>query len=282
MQPNHSNFAIRSTRRVWTGVFALLAAMLLASGCASTRKVREIVANSNAAALQASLGVSDFGSSPPPGVDPVKAIDIFIRGHTNQPKTVAALRIRQAMLLLGQKRFNLAEAAFNEARPEHLVSARDIALKRLAGDLVWYHRNSTNSSLDSARAETALAAFFSVTSDLAASVRQGAVENEEVRDRLSEIRTHLALTLAKRAPTDELRRQRIEEAINTHASTCLSAADTAAIRSTAPWSDPAITAAIKRRAGAVTPIAEARRLSADLNPKPRFQSPDLQFLITGP
>lgn len=282
MQPNHSIPSIAGSRRVWTRVFALLAAMLLASGCASTRKVREIVATSNAAALQATLGISDFGSKPPPGVDPVQAIDVFISGHTNQPKTVASLRIRQAMLLLGQKRFNLAEAAFDEARPEHLVSARDIALKRLAPDLVWYYRNSTNSSLDSARAERALAAFLTVTSDLAATVRQGAVENEEVRDRLSEIRVQLALTLAMRAVTDELRRQRIEEAINTYAATCLSGADTAAIRSEASWPDAAISAAIKRRAGAASPIREAKRLSADLKPKPRFQSSDLQFRITGP
>ena len=60
MRPNHSNFAIRSTRRVWTGVFALLAALFLASGCASTRQIREIVANSNASALQAALGDLDY------------------------------------------------------------------------------------------------------------------------------------------------------------------------------------------------------------------------------
>lgn len=269
-------------RRFWASLFSLAAALLLATGCASTRHVREIVAESNAAALKASLGIPDMpdkATLAPGGIDPVQAIDAFIGGHTNQPRTVAALRIRQAMLLLARKEFNLAEAAFGEARPEHLVSARDTALKELAPDLIWIESNRDNQQLNATRGDQALAALERVVSRLDASVRGGAVENEEVRDRLAEIHLILAVNLSNRFPDDQ-RRQRIEAAVNRYAATCLSDQDIAAIRSD-KWTGAAITPAIRRCARAKAWIQHVRERSSELQPRPRFQSPGIQALVFG-
>ena len=266
--------------RIGIQLLSLMAGLVLVAGCASTRQVREIVATSNAAALQATLGVSDFGGAGS-GTNAVQAIDQFIAAHPDQPKTIAALRLRQAMLLLTQRRFNLAQAAFNEVKAEHLVTARDLALVRLREDLLWYYRHSTDNPVDSVRGDRTLAALQKEIFELDASVRQGAVENEEIRDRLAELRVQLGLSLARAFPPLPMR-QRVEQAINDY-SRIFTPGDLQAMRQEGPWTDvTAINALIKRRAGAVAPIQEARRLSADLEPRPRFESPDFQALITGP
>lgn len=265
---------------LWTHLLSLMAGLILVAGCVSTRQVRDIVATSNAAALQATLGVTDFGGAGS-GTNAVQAIDQFIAAHPDQPKTIAALRLRQAMLLLTQRRFNLAQAAFNEVKPEHLVTARDLALVRLREDLLWYYRHSTDNPVDAVRGDQAVAAFQKQISELDESVRKGAVENEEIRDRLAELRVQLGLSIARAFPPLPMR-QRVEQAINDY-SRIFTAADLQAMRQEGPWTEvTAITPSIKRRAGAVAQINEARRLSADLEPPPRFESPGFQALITGP
>ncbi len=278
------NTALRRFRflesRPWTQLLSLMVGLALVAGCASTRQVREIIATSNAAALQATLGISDFGGASS-GTNAVQAIDQFIAAHPDQLKTVAALRLRQAMLLVTQRRFNLAQAAFNEVKPEHLVTARDLALVRLREDLLWYYRHSTDNPVDAVRGDRALAAFQKVISELDESTRKGAVENEEIRDRLAELRVQLALSIARAFPPLPMR-QRVEQAINDY-SRIFTPADLQAMRQEGPWTEvTAISASIKRRAGAVAQINEAKRLSQDLEPRPRFESPDFQALITGP
>ncbi len=266
--------------RTWTQLLSLLAGLALVVGCATSRQVREIVATSNAAALQATLGVTDFGGAAS-GTNAVQAIDQFIAAHPDQPKTIAALRLRQAMLLLTQRRFNLAQAAFNEVKPEQLVTARDLALKRLQDELLWFYRHSTDNPVDAAQGDRTLAALQKGIAELDVSVRKGAVENEEIRDRLAELRVQLGLSVARAFPPLPMR-QRVEQAINEY-SRIFTPADLRAMRQEGPWMEvTAINPSIKRRAGAVAPVIEAKRLSEDLEPRPRFESPDFQALITGP
>jgi len=277
----HSHFSLwrSSASRLGLWALTLTLTLVLTTGCV-TRKVKEIVANSNAATLQATLGVSDFSAPPKEGVDPVAAIDIFIAAHPDQPKTRAALRIRQAMLLLAQGKFATAKVAFDDAKLEFLVTDRDIALKRLQGPLLWYYAHSTNQVFDSTKGDGALTAFQEEIVALTKRIARGATENVEIRDRLAERRVQLGLSLAKQFPAPEMRK-RLEAAMNDY-SDIFTTEELNALLAEGQWADAtSITPAIKRRAQAFTYLREAKRQSDALDPKPQFKLPELQKLING-
>src|SRR6185503_14329741 len=91
---------------------AVLAAMLFSSGCATQRQVKEIVSASNMASLSAELGLgSEDPSKPAGGGDSWKQasakIEAFVAEHPENKTTIAALRVRQAVLLLNNKQYHL-------------------------------------------------------------------------------------------------------------------------------------------------------------------------------
>ena len=172
--------------------YGLLAGFLLltfiagiVSGCATKGEVKGIVEASNKELLMStelafvntaimgtgadSTSASHSGLGEKPTVDQQEQwkvlsgkIDAFIAAHPDQKVTASALRMRQAMLLLAHKQYNLANAAFNMVEPQLLNTARDKALYTLRTHLVWWFRVSDAKVLgleELRQADKALEAF---------------------------------------------------------------------------------------------------------------------------
>jgi hypothetical protein len=134
--------------------------------------------------------------------------------------------------------------------------------------VLWYYAHSTHDPVDSIKGDAAMQTFQDELNSLTKRIQKGAVENEDVRDRLAERRVQLGLSLARRFPS-KVMKQRLESALNDY-SDIFTPADLDALVAERPWTDvSAITPAVKRRAHAFTPLKEAKRLSDTLNPKPQ-------------
>jgi len=162
--------------------FALTFMIGIISGCATQQQVREIVTKSNASLMTAMLpDIPGLGAAMPladsekdadqkPWLAPSAKIDLFIEAHPDQKVTASALRVRQAMLLLAYKQYNLARAAFEMVEPQHLANARDKALYDLRVHLVWWFRVSKLDSIslqEFQKADSALEAFQAKVNTLA-------------------------------------------------------------------------------------------------------------------
>lgn len=183
-------------------------------GCATQKQVKEIVASSNAAILAGNLGLPQAGAQGTQTAwqEASDRIETFIAAHPDQPSITAPLRIRQAMLLLSHRQFNLAEAAFNAAAPGDLHSARDQALKRNQSTLLWWFANSTKETwteADQRAAANALTNLATEQSQLANSV--------EIRDYLAEMRAWIGLAAARQTTSPALAKTRLEDALNVYA-----------------------------------------------------------------
>jgi len=177
------NKIILTRFRVFTTT-AVLAAALFATGCATQRQVKEIVSASNMASLSTELGLGgEDPSKPAGGGDSWKQasakIEAFVAEHPENKTTIAVLRVRQAVMLLNNKQYNLAKAAFAEAKLEDLrASSRDRSLKRLETDLLWWYPTAggTLPAGEFTTASNALTHISTVWSDLKAP------EDEGIRD----------------------------------------------------------------------------------------------------
>ena len=103
---------IRTARHVAAGVCMSLL-VLAAAGCATQEQVKQIVADSNA-----QLAASRFAEIPldpkgrePGDVDAARQIEGFIAAYPDQKTLIGSLRVRQAMIYLDRKQYNLAAAA---------------------------------------------------------------------------------------------------------------------------------------------------------------------------
>ena len=201
----------------------VLAAALFSIGCATQRQVKEIINESNMASLSAELGLgSEDPGKPAGGGDSWKQasakIEAFIAAHPENKTTIAVLRVRQAMMLLNNKQYHLAKAAFDEAKLEDLrASSRDRSLKRLDKDLLWWYPTAggTLPRNEFSIASNALAHVTAVWSDLKAA------EDEGIRDWLAALRAWIGLKMANDADADvfgtNVVRGFLEDAINTYA-----------------------------------------------------------------
>ena len=115
----------------------LLALLAAASACATRAEVQEIVTESNAALsspelVQADQAGGDWKSA-------VQRIDRLISAHPGEERLIAALRVRQALLLTVYKQEALAREAWKLVKPGTL-GERDQAFAALSDHLVWWYK----------------------------------------------------------------------------------------------------------------------------------------------
>lgn len=213
-------FSMKTTllnwRRAWrTGV--AVAALALAS-CVTDDQVKQIVTESNLASLSAQL---DFGgvNAAGPGAagnwqDASKKIEAVIAANPDQVSMNAALRVRQAVMLLQNGQYNLATAAFGEASLDNLHTARDRAFKTLAKELVWWYQIAGNSeSIDFPTATAAQAKIDGVVKTLTADPQQAKL-NEGIRDLLVAMRAFIGVKMATDVYGVDQARTYLQDAIN--------------------------------------------------------------------
>jgi hypothetical protein len=184
----------RWLRRSQRSLACLIVAGLISS-CATKREVEDIVLQSNVATIAPELGLTAAGPADGPPSAGWKAasarIEQFIATHPDNAATVAALRLRQATLLLQNRQFNLAEAAFNQADRSNLHSSRDRAIKDLQGTFLWWYQNAGEAAaVDSDRGVKEQAAIHQVWMGLKKP------EDEGIRDFLSSMSLGIGLKMA--------------------------------------------------------------------------------------
>jgi hypothetical protein len=241
-------------------VTALAAAVLLVDGCATQSQVENIVAESNAAILAA--GVPDVqlqadGSSGGGTRDWQSAshkIDAFIAANPDQRTTIGALRVRQGVLLLANRQYDLAQAAFNAATD--LKTDRDKALKALSPWLVWWYQHSADPTLNPLqrdKAREALSAFDAQIAKVRAS--------PDIRDFLAEMRAYIGLKLASEEQGDT-KRATFVDTLNRYSEIFTSEdLDVLAQGNLKPASN-AVTVTERRRLRAQAVIAKAKRMAS--------------------
>lgn len=267
----------------WINTSLALAVSLFFTSCATERQVKGIVEASNAASLSAELGLGTEDPGRPAGSgenwkQSSAKIEAFIAQHPENKPTVAALRVRQAMLLLNNKQYNLARAAFAEAKLEDLRgSSRDRSLKRLDEDLLWWYQTagSTLPRNEFSTASNAMERITTVWRDLKTP------KDEGIRDWIAALRAWIGLKMANDADADvvgvNVVRGFLEDAINTY-STMLPANELAQWQSTPDFPpagmtlEIAITGENRRRFRADDLIGAAKKAMANN----RIQDPEFK------
>jgi hypothetical protein len=169
-------------------VIALAAVILLTDGCA-TRGTKDGVNESNAALLAQLQPDGAGGGGTADWQSASSKIDALIAAHPHQQVTNGALRVRQGVLLLVHRQYNLAEAAFNAATD--LKTDRDKALKALSPWLVWWYQHSADPTLNPLQRDKAREALKAFDAEIASV--QG---SQNIRDFLAEMRAYIGLKLA--------------------------------------------------------------------------------------
>lgn len=256
----------------------LLALVLVVPGCATRRQVAEIVAQSNAAILAGHVGLPEARGTGgrPAWEEESERIDAFIAAHPDLPAATAPLRIRQAMLLLSQRQFSLAEAAFNSATLGDLHTDRDQALKRSQRTLLWWFAHSTNHTWTAVDQTNALIALTQLKEE-----QEQLADSPEIRDYLAEMRAWIGLSAAKQTTSANRARQLLEETLDTYAQ-IFTVEDLTALatgQEQAPDSEaPAFDLRRRLRARAVLDFAREVNKSGDpLNARPA--TPVFELLI---
>ncbi|MCP4627323.1 MAG: hypothetical protein GY850_27990 [bacterium] len=240
----------------------------IVTGCASLNKVQQSLDETNQALLnstvalnQAALPGEILPDSTGQGVtepweEPSARIDAFIAAHPNDKPTASALRVRQAMLLLAYKQYNLAAAAFDQATELHL--SRDKALKALKDELIWWFKVDQTVA-PGAEVDEKIAAFSKQIAAL-----NGDPKNESIRDYLAEMRAWIQLYAASHAVNDTMMANIIANAMDNYAET-LTDDDIAAINTgkTTPGLGPFEMQA-RRQIRAKTVIDRAAKIVKDL------------------
>ena len=116
----------------------LVLAGALAPGCATTKQVRSIVAETNMLMVAPDL-------YPGPGEgdgwkEVSKRIDALIAQNADQKPLVASLRARQALLLTTFKQDALAREAWKQVDRDQLKTDRDRAFYLLSDELIWWFK----------------------------------------------------------------------------------------------------------------------------------------------
>lgn len=190
--------------KVMNSKFRFVLALLIAgvagfAGCATTKEVREIVAQSNAAMVMVDvpgLETEKDPDDPDRWKAPVERIERLIAQHPDQPGLVAALRVRQAMLLTVYGQFAAANEAWSMVGDTGALGARDRALHALHSDLVWWFERAPDPRFGNeqvARAGHAVARF--------ASICDGLPEGSDIRFYLETMRALIALKAANSVNT---------------------------------------------------------------------------------
>lgn len=127
------------TRRPWIPAGILILSAILVSGCATTRQVSAIVAESNALMVTADLAYP-AASGGEDWKNAVRRIDLLIDQNADNKALVATLRARQALLLTAFKQDALAREAWKQVDWTQLKTDRDRAFYLLRDDLIWWFK----------------------------------------------------------------------------------------------------------------------------------------------
>ncbi|HWA85305.1 MAG TPA: hypothetical protein VG710_03720 [Opitutus sp.] len=209
-----------SRRRSSLRLFALLtlAAVFLA-GCVTDDQVRSIVRDSNYQMLLAAdpglattLSAQDGSSTA--NQDAAARTNAFLAAHPDDPAMANALRLRETLLYLTQRNFDLADATQKQINAGELHSARDKALAAAYDDLRWWATYSLAGEFE----------FFGNQKDAAlqhiASLETRAASKEivalpDLRDYFLEMRAWIGLKLGLATPRDPAAKQdAVEKAVN--------------------------------------------------------------------
>ncbi|MBI9076558.1 MAG: hypothetical protein JEZ02_14220 [Desulfatibacillum sp.] len=190
----HKTFIAQRARVLVLVALMVMAGALLVSGCVTEGKVRAIVDESNTLLISEQLLGPDFllDGAPTEWQVTAQKIDAFIATHPDQEATNGALRIRQAMLYLKEKQFNLALAAFKTVDPKPL-SPRDQALCAVGDTLVWWYKDREGVYWDNIEGKR-LKTFDDQISIL--------TKSPAIRDYLAELRMYLVLDAIKNENTE--------------------------------------------------------------------------------
>ncbi len=123
-------------------IIGALAALFLGA-CVQTATVRRIVEDSNRSlAEEAFVERMDrpMGADGKEALlDRVRAIENYLARAPRRPRTAAALRVRQGVLLVRAGEFSRARMAFGAAPPTALVSERDRILQAASDVWIWWN-----------------------------------------------------------------------------------------------------------------------------------------------
>ena len=257
MQTLLSNSFVRFLRRS-SVVSALAAEILLVDGCATQRQAQQVVAETNAALLAA--GVPDVQLQPDGrggGADDwqnsSRKIDAYIAAHPDERVTIGALRVRQGVLLLANRQYDLAQAAFNAATD--LKTDRDKALKALSPWLGWWYQHSADPTLNPlqrGKAGEALTAFDAQIAKVRGS--------PDIRDFLAEMRTYIGLKLASEEQ-GETKRATFVDSLNRYSEIFTPEDLDALAQGNLKPSSSAVTVTERRRLRALAVIEKAKRMA---------------------
>lgn len=190
-------------------VSSLLFLVSLVTACVTADEVREIVDDSNRNIIVSSLGgAGDIlpSASATPGNDSwrveVDRIEAFIASHPDETRTNSALRIREAIILLGAGKSNLARAVFTDLNCDQLGNTRDRAICASKDHLIWWYgfsNSMTPEDKEKAReALTGLALVADGIEDTRSSIRRS----------LEEIHVRIATRLARSFPLSKNQEKR--------------------------------------------------------------------------
>jgi len=235
------------------------AVLLLADSCATKGEVEKIVAESNSALLAA--GVPDVqlradGSSGGGTGDwqsDSRKIDALIAAHPDQTAMIGALRVRQGVLLLANRQYNLAQAAFDAATD--LKTDRDKTLKNLSPSLVWWYQHSADATLNQLqrdKAREALSAFDAQISNVR--------DSPDIRDFLAEMRAYIGLKLASEEQ-GETKRTTFVDTLNRYSEIFTPEDLAVLVQGNVTPSSSAVTIEERRRLRALNVIAKAKRMA---------------------
>jgi hypothetical protein len=261
-----------------SGAALLLITTLFFAGCANHTEVAAVLAQSNAAMLAGQLGglpQKTDGATPANWQEANERIESFVAAHADQKETIAPLRVRQAMLLLGHGKLSLARAAFDAADPKSLHADRDQALKRQQAHLLWWfgvRLADTWQASDQKAAETALTDLKKEYSRTDAS--------PDTRLYFGELRAWIGLAAARQTTTPQRRKERLEDAINGLAS-ALTDADLKILHDGAEEKAESggLTSDVRRRLMARVVLTEFKKYNTERSVGVHSSNPDLEKLI---
>ena len=193
----------------------MVSTLLFVTGCVSNSEVvRQLEATNKALLISTVPGevLPDTSQKKvEPWEEPSARIDAFIAAHPDDITTASALRVRQAMLLLAYKQYNLAGASFDQATQLHL--ARDRALKALKEELIWWFKVDQTKAPGN-EVDDVIEAFSKQIAIL-----NGAPENESIRDYLAEMRAWIQLYVVKKTIGRKNKARDIGSAMDNYAET---------------------------------------------------------------
>ena len=271
--------ARNSSGWMWGALLAV--SLVVAAGCTTeqAKKVTEpptLPGGATSPLPQLPPPAAPDATAATPGADAARRIDEFIAAHPElTPSTVASLRIRQAVIYLDQKQYNLAAAAFDAADATQLSTARDQALKEVSSDLVWWYRTAPLDNIPGAEMGRAQAVMESLKVQTAK--RQ---DSPDVRDLLAEMRAWVGLKYFWALPSRAKQKAVLEDTVNEYAA-IFTPADLAYLCAPSRATDNVPPEDQRRRLRAAPVVKQAAKAAAELTgaSKPTFRDPVMQDLI---